>query len=129
MTEPSKPRRPAVLLFDLGGVLIANPGFAKFNQLLPRQLDLAELKSGWLRSTAVRRFESGQGTAEEFARGVLDEWQIEMAPDCFVDQFRSYPDDVSVEAVQLVRELKRDYKVACLSNSNAIHWERFRSLG
>jgi putative hydrolase of the HAD superfamily len=120
--------RPTVLLFDLGGVLIANPGFARFNQLLPCQMELGELKSGWLRSPAVRRFESGLSTSETFAREVLLEWQIEMDPAAFIEEFRGYPDDASLEAVCLVRELRQHYTVASLSNSNAIHWDRFSAL-
>jgi putative hydrolase of the HAD superfamily len=95
--------RPTVLLFDLGGVLIANPGFARFNQLL-------------------------LSTSETFAREVLLEWQIEMDPAAFIEEFRGYPDDASLEAVCLVRELRQHYTVACLSNSNAIHWDRFSAL-
>jgi putative hydrolase of the HAD superfamily len=127
-SDPINAARPSVLLFDLGGVLIANPGFAKFNRLLLRQLELQELKSGWLMSPAVRRFESGQSDAIEFALGVLAEWQIEMDPAAFVEEFRGWPSDATVEAIELVRELKEEYTVACLSNSNAIHWERFTSL-
>ena len=41
---------PSVLLFDLGGVLIENVGFERFNALLPSPIPLEELKPQWLAS-------------------------------------------------------------------------------
>ena len=51
---------PSVLLFDLGGVLIENVGFERFNALLSSPIPLEELKTQWLASPAVRSFETGR---------------------------------------------------------------------
>ncbi len=117
-----------VLLFDLGGVLIGNPGFQHFKDLLPDKPDLAELKARWLASRAVRRFESGQCKPHEFASDFIAEWQIEIAPDDFVELFRGWPADVADGAFDLVRRLRANYRVACLSNSNELHWARYQSF-
>lgn len=120
--------RSIVLLFDLGGVLIENVGFQRFGALLSRPMALNEMKLNWLRSPAVRRFESGVTSAREFAREVVDEWELKLSPSSFLSQFKSWPREASEEAVVLVRELREHYRVACLSNSNELHWDRFSPL-
>ena len=40
--------QPAVLLFDLGGVLVDNVGFERFNELLPTPIPIEDLKAQWL---------------------------------------------------------------------------------
>lgn len=117
--------RPSVLLFDLGGVLIENPGFDNFSRLLPEAPTREALKDGWLKSSAVRRFETGRSSPQEFANEFVAEWQISMAPEEFLAQFESWPKQFSSESLALVRMLRRDFRVACLSNSNELHWQRF----
>ena len=121
-------RRPTVLLFDLGGVLIENVGFHRFGELLPRPMELHEMKHGWLSSRAVRRFESGISSPADFATEVVSEWDIAITPENFLAQFRTWPQAASDDAVALIRELRTQYRVACLSNSNELHWDRSRPL-
>lgn len=66
-------RRPAVLLFDLGGVLVENVGFERLNALLPMSLSLEELKTRWLASTSVRSFEIGACSSDSFASALAQE--------------------------------------------------------
>jgi len=69
-------RRPDVLLFDLGGVLVENVGFDRLNALLPKPMSIHELKGRWLASEAVRAFEVGACSSEMFASALVDEWKI-----------------------------------------------------
>lgn len=39
---------PSVLLFELGGVLVENVGFERFNVLLQAPIPTEELKTRWL---------------------------------------------------------------------------------
>lgn len=119
------PARPRVLLFDLGGVLIDNPGFARLNELLPQPLPWLELKERWLRAEAGRRFESGRITPDDFAREAVAEFGIVMAPEVFIEEFAGWPRPVGPEQIELITRLKRRFRVACLSNTNVLHWERF----
>src|SRR5262245_39026142 len=105
--------RPAVLLFDLGGVLVENVGFDRFNALLPAQMPLEELKTRWLASPAARDFESGACSAPEFARAVVDEWQLPLRPDVFLDSFTSWLLGPYQETSALLSELRGRYTLAC----------------
>ena len=120
--------QPAVLLFDLGGVLVENVGFERFNALLPSPIPLEELKTQWLASPAVRSFETGNCTPELFARNVVSDWQLPLSPNEFLEAFTYWPKGLYAGAPEFLAELRERYVVVCLSNSNAIHWQRFNGF-
>jgi glucose-1-phosphatase len=120
--------QPAVLLFDLGGVLLENVGFERFNALLPSPIPSEELKTQWLTSPAVRSFESGNCEPEAFARGVVSEWHLPLSPTAFLEAFTYWPKGLYAGASKLLAALRERYVVACLSNSNKIHWQRFNGF-
>jgi glucose-1-phosphatase len=116
---------PSLLLFDLGGVLLENTVFENLNRMLPTSLDTAALKDQWLKSSAVRRFELGESAPSEFAVEFISEWKVAISPDAFLSQFAMWPKGLYPGARELLRSLRQEYRVGCLSNSNALHWERF----
>ena len=120
--------QPAVLLFDLGGVLVENVGFERFNALLPSPVPSEELKTRWLTSPAVRSFETGNCTPEIFARNVVSDWHLALSPNDFLEAFTYWPRGLYAGASELLVALRERYVVACLSNSNAIHWQRFNGF-
>ena len=116
---------PSLLLFDLGGVLIENSVFESLGRLIPEPLDIETLKHRWLASSAVRRFELAEIAPNEFAETFLSEWNLDLSPTLFLEEFRSWPRDFYPEARATIRVLRRRYRVGCLSNSNVVHWEKF----
>lgn len=117
-----------VIVFDLGGVLIQNAGREAFTAMLPYELDPDDVSIRWLASPAVRLFERGLTSAEEFARTLVEEWKLELAPADFIAAFATWPKGFYPGARELLTELRRHHRIACLSNSNAVHWERFSEL-
>jgi HAD superfamily hydrolase (TIGR01509 family) len=116
---------PELFLFDLGGVLVENVGFERFNALLPYPLSTEELKTRWLASPAVRSFETGGCSSATFAADVVAEYQLSVSPEAFLEAFTYWPRGLYPGAGDLLAQLRLRYRVACLSNSNAIHWQRF----
>ena len=121
-------RRDRVVLFDLGGVLVENSGERGLSSLLPYQLGRQEIWARWLASDAVRRFECGQISPEVFAARFIEEWRLEVAPAAFIEAFAAWPRGLFDGAAALVRNLRAQHRVACLSNTNALHWARFPEL-
>jgi len=113
-----------VLLFDLGGVLVDSAGLRALPQLLPAPLASDELRRRWLQSRAVERFESGQCSGEAFAAAFIEEWGLALAPADFLAQFRSWVTAPYPGVAELLLELRTRYMLACLSNTNALHWEK-----
>ena len=110
------------LIFDLGGVLVANDMFTELKTLMATDASDATLKSKWLRSSAVREFELGQCSPEDFAAVIVEEFGIQATPQEFLDAFTLWPKGLYPEAANFLAQLREQYSIACLSNSNAVHW-------
>lgn len=114
---------PRAVIFDLGGVIVElgpiadllGDGGAADAAFWPR----------WLGSEAVRAFEAGFTSPEEFARAMVSEFQLDFGPGELIERFRDWPRGLFDGATELVEELRRSHPsllVAALSNSNPIHW-------
>lgn len=121
-------KRPALLLFDLGGVLLESSAHESLRRLAGIDFDIAQYRERWLTSPAVRRFESGQSSAPEFAADFTTEWCISLAHDDFLEEFRGWARDYYPGALALLARLREDFRIACLSNSNELHWARFNQF-
>jgi glucose-1-phosphatase len=117
-----------VLLFDLGGVLIENNGRAALTALLPAPMEAAEIWLRWLESPSVRRFERGLMSPDDFGSAFTQEWQIRLDPAAFISEFATWPVGLYEGAAALLQGLKGRHHLACLSNTNAVHWQRFTEL-
>ncbi len=116
-----------VILFDLGGVLVESAGRAVLRSLLP-QLGERAVMERWLGSPAVNRFERGRTEPRAFAREFVAEWGLALSEEEFIESFASWVTGFFDGAEALVRSLRRRHRVACLSNTNAIHWARLPGL-
>lgn len=114
-----------VILFDLGGVLIENTGRDGLTSLLPYTLDSPEIWRRWLTSPSVRQFEAGRISSEAFAAAFVAEWGLSIAPENFIAAFAGWPKGFFPGARELLESLRKNHHLACLSNTNAIHWSRF----
>jgi glucose-1-phosphatase len=109
------------LLFDLGGVLVHFAGFAELGRLLPAGLEAAAVRERWIHSPAVHSFERGDFGGEEFAARFLAEWPVRLAPAEFLRSFAEWNRGPYPGALELLHRLRRDYRLACLSNANEVH--------
>jgi glucose-1-phosphatase len=112
-----------VVLFDLGGVLVRLGGVDEFGALIG-QREESRIWSTWLACPWVRRFERGQCTPEEFGRGMVERYALELEPDDFLKRFTDWPKGLFGGAAELVRGLAPGIRRGCLSNTNSLHWGR-----
>ena len=110
------------VVFDLGGVLAEFGGVTRMRTLARVDSD-DELWRRWLTCEWVRRFERGACPKEDFARGVVDDWALELTPDAFLAEFGQWLVGPLPGAQELVGEVRERVPVACLSNTNSIHWD------
>ncbi len=114
-----------VLLFDLGGVIVELAGMPAFRAWLPRGMSDEEIWERWIRSPAVRSFESGNSSAEAFASGVIAEFGLAVEPHSFLAEFEQWARAPFPGALDLLDQLRGRFQLACFSNTNAMHWPRF----
>jgi glucose-1-phosphatase len=112
-----------VVLFDLGGVLVEVAGIGAMRDLSGVASD-DELWRRWLGCQWVRRFERGGCSPEEFAAGVVHDWGLDIQPDAFLEAFTAWPGQPFDGAGGLLEEVGAHASLGCLSNTNALHWDR-----
>lgn len=124
--SPTESAARPTLVFDLGGVLLENATFARLAALGTGSGP--ELESRWLASPAVRTFERGESSPGAFAAAFVREWALSVSPEEFLAEFATWPSGLYPGASHLLARLRPRHRLACLSNSNAVHWHRFRGF-
>ncbi len=117
---------PEVILFDLGGVLIDFAGFEEIADLLRGHATTDGIRTRWLMSASVRDFELGRTAPRVFADRFLSEWDLGLSAEEFLTAFASWPRGLYPGARSLLGALRGRFRLACLSNSNELHWDSFR---
>ncbi len=113
-----------IILFDLGGVLVEVTGTPEMLKWMKNNLSIDELWDAWLSSSVVRSFEVGRSTPEQFADELIDEMNLSVGRNEFLTAFTQWPKRLYPGASRLIERLSQDYSLACLSNTNALHWPR-----
>ena len=116
-----------VLLFDVGGVLVQLRGIEIMREWLGNTLTEEQLWRRWLRSPSVRRYETGQIAADEFACGLVAEFGLSLEPQRFLQSFSDWPIGLYPGTSQMLARIPSGYRRAVLTNSNALHWPRVLS--
>jgi putative hydrolase of the HAD superfamily len=113
-----------IVVFDLGGVLVDAAGRIALMALAPHLQDEAVVIDCWNRSPAVALFERGRITPQQFAASFAEEWDIQVTPSEFLAAFAAWIRGLYPGAKSLVQALRTRHRVGCLSNTNAVHWDR-----
>ena len=119
------PRFDAIV-FDLGCVLVELTGVPQMLAWIQAPMTTAELWHHWLASPAVRLFETGQCTAEEFAEQVCHEFTLSVSPETFLQAFTYWPRQLFPGVHALLQALSPRFTLVSLSNTNALHWQRLQ---
>ncbi len=113
-----------VLLFDLGGVLVEFSGVRDIAPFLRERLSESEILEHWRRCPHTRQFGLGKLSREEFGERFVRDWNLNLSPEDFLREFRIWSKRLLPGAVDLLALLRPSFRLAALSNSNELHWER-----
>jgi putative hydrolase of the HAD superfamily len=118
-------QRIEAILFDLGGVLVEVAGMERllhWSRALP---DMPTMWTRWLASPAVRSYETGRSSREAFAQGVIEEFGLDVDTSTFLAEFALWPRRMFPDSGELLDILRSRFRIASLSNTNELHWERY----
>jgi putative hydrolase of the HAD superfamily len=105
-------------------VLIELAGVDRMLELCNHTLSVDELWLRWLASDGVRRFETGLSSPDEFGAAMLAEFGLPIGSAQFLEEFTVWPKGVFPGSFELLEQLSTSHRLACLSNTNALHWPR-----
>jgi putative hydrolase of the HAD superfamily len=117
------------IIFDLGGVLLnidPKKTIEAFGKLGMEQL--VGDKGLSYDHEIFYQMEQGQITSDEFRQGVLDLLPNSASFQEIDDAWTAMLLDFPAIRVELVKNLRKDFKIYLFSNTNAIHVEKFHSI-
>ncbi len=112
-----------LLLFDIGGVFIQLSGVDQMLAWTQGHHTEKELWDLWLRSHAVRAFETGRISPEIFALQFVDEFSLPVDPSTFLAAFISWTTQPYPGFQEVMHTINTHYLTASLSNTNELHWQ------
>ena len=115
-----------VLLFDVLGVLAEDSDTITKAVLEATNMTNEELWKFWVNSPAVREFDSGRISSQEFAERLMQEMGDPATPEDFLKMFGSWIAGLYDGTQALLDRIPGTYKKACLSNTNEILWPPVR---
>ena len=118
-----------VIVFDLGGVLLDVSGVEDILDWLDNKIELADFWYLWLHCPAVKQFESGEITEVEFVNSVLSHFKLPIDYTTFEQSYRYWIKGIFTGRLALLEQLKADYQLACLTNTNLMHWPEIVATG
>jgi putative hydrolase of the HAD superfamily len=127
--EKSLMTKPAVLLFDLGGVIVDFRGGEGMNAVTGGAYGVEFCQDQWWRLPELDRLERGAISPEEFAAAFIARWGLDLEASAYVHAFKHWVVGVYEGAPEILASLRRRGRIACLSNVNSAHWERCVELG
>ena len=121
-------KNPKAILFDLGGVLCELRGEAHMMKLLGGLQTREQMWRAWLASPAVRAHESGQLSEMEFAKQVVAEFDLDIAPEAYLIEFRDWLIGPFPGALDLLSDTRERYQTGLLSNIGSAHWPKVETM-
>ena len=110
-----------LVLLDMGGVLLKlRDPLATFGV----ELHEHDFTEAWLLSPSVREFECGQIRSTQFASDMVEEFALPYAAEEFIRRLESWPDKIYEGVPALLGSIGQHCKIALLSNTNEVHWNR-----
>jgi len=113
-------QKPKVLLFDLGGVIVRWVGLDELAKLTGLSRD--EVGDRFAASPIFRDYEIGHCEDDVFAQAFIAEFDLNIPLSGAKDLWNSWVQESYAGTKDALTELRKDYHIACLSNTNALHW-------
>jgi glucose-1-phosphatase len=113
-----------IVLFDLGGVLVEFSGVQDLAILLQGRLSESEIVEQMSRYSPSEQFGLGKLSREDFGNRFVKDWNLDLPAQDFLREFQSWSRRLFPGAVELLTLLRSRFRLAALSNSNELHWER-----
>lgn len=112
--------KPKVLLFDLGGVIVRWVGLDALAQITGRPRE--DVIDAFASSDIFNSYETGQCGDDEFAGELNQLFGLDLTLIDTKSLWNSWVQESYDGTKDMLSALRKDYRIACLSNTNALHW-------
>ena len=112
--------KPKVLLFDLGGVIVRWVGLDELARTTGRPRE--DVIDAFASSDIFNRYETGHCSDDEFADELNQLFGLGLNLTDAKSLWNSWVQESYDGTKEMLSALRKDYHIACLSNTNALHW-------
>jgi putative hydrolase of the HAD superfamily len=126
MTEHSHKMTTPTLLFDLGGVIVPWVGFEALAKMTG--FDREEIDDRFQMDPATRRYERGHATTAEFCEAFPRVFDLDLTPEDVPALWNSWVHPPFPDVIEAIQSLNATHRTACLSNTNALHWDHVGAM-
>jgi putative hydrolase of the HAD superfamily len=114
------------IIFDFGGVIIDIDPLLTIKALEKLGFhDIERLKTEEFYQKVIYKFEKGIDTPEVFRNKLRDYLQMDLSDQQLDDAWNALLYDIPEERIRIIEEVKKNYPVYLLSNSNEIHYDLY----
>lgn len=114
-----------LILFDLGGVVVRWVGIKALSDLTG--LSVKEVTSRFKSSEIGNQFERGLCSNATFIQEFREVFNLNGSDTELSELWNSWVQEPYEGVIKAIRKLKETYRVACLSNTNDLHWQHLKS--
>jgi len=118
--------KKTTLLFDLGGVIVPWVGIEALMQ--KADLGRGSIIKMLAESDIFNAYETGQCGDEEFASEMIALFDYDLTHSEFYALWNSWVKPPFQNTLATLEKLKETYTLACLSNTNALHWAHLETM-
>lgn len=111
---------PKVLLFDLGGVIVRWAGLDALAKITG--LGREQVAEKFSRSSVFSDYELGLCDDDTFTQALIIEFGLKVSPEHAKALWQEWVGETYAGTKEALNALRQDYTIACLSNTNALHW-------
>jgi len=116
---------PKVLLFDLGGVIVRWVGLDELSRITGFSRDEVSIK--FATSPILQAYEIGQCDDDVFADTLIAEFNLKTSRSEAKALWNSWVQESYTGTKDVLAKLRGRYTLACLSNTNSLHWEHLQT--
>ena len=114
------------IVTDMGGVIIELYWEFYAAKMLEKEYTIEELQKLWVTSEATKKFETGKISFDEFANAVIREFKVSLSPEEIKKNFCAITGPPKPKFMELFTELKKNFTLSVLSNTNQPHIDFLR---
>lgn len=114
------------LLFDLGGVIVPWVGI---ESLMERQgVSRETIVEILAQSEIFKDYEAGLCDDLTFTTEMVELFNMDMRPEAFAALWNRWVRPPFPNTLETLKTLRQNYTIACLSNTNALHWAHLNGM-
>lgn len=112
--------KPKVLLFDLGGVIVRWVGLDELARI--KGLSREDVATRFAASAIFQAYETGQCSDDIFIDALITDFNLDISRADGKALWNSWVQETYTGTKNMLTKLRQSYTLACLSNTNALHW-------